>query len=415
MQTSSRLLLKALNALGGPETIEPADTRSRYTLLAALAAQPPQRHADAATWRGSRTHTPETSVRHRYRATSAVSLMTGLVVGVSAGYWTGWANKPATPYGAQPATANVQQVIDVGSAATGATFGPSETLAIGTARGSVTVLDVRHPKEKVELGNTSAGPVTRTVFSPEGSVLAVGSDDGTVRLWRSPMNSPQRPAATLPMREDGQYGGAVNDLAYSPDGRFLAVASSTSTVRIWDVSKPERPVALAAPSREHAVTRLAFNPVGNVLAVGSTDGTVQLWDMENPAKPRTIEGSQLATGASVTALAFSANRESLAIGTSRGSVQLWNVSQPANPHRVDSARAVGYTNDLSFNTPGYVLAASNSDGTVRVWDELSDLMNPRVLTRETNQGELSSVTFANGNDNTLAVTGTDGFVQLWTA
>ncbi|MFD5574812.1 WD40 repeat domain-containing protein [Streptomyces cadmiisoli] len=349
------------------------------------------------------------------RSVALLSLVGGLALGGSAGYWTGWMNRPATPYGPAAAPAKVQQAFQVGSAATGATFGPEGTLAVGTARGSVTVFDMHRPEQKTELVSPDSGPITRTAFSPGGSVLAAGSDDGTVRLWRNPMQGPQDPTAELKMREDGQYGGAVTDLAYSPDGKILVVASSTSTVRIWDVSSPRSPRALAAPGRDHAVTRLAFNPSGTVLAVGSTDGTVQLWDLTVPANPRTIEGGQVVTNASVTALAFSADKKSLAVANSRGAVQLWNVADPASPRKVDAARAVGYTNDLSFNAPGYILAAGNSDGTVRVWEDLNDLMNPRILTRETNQGALSSVAFANGDDNTLAVTGTDGSVQLWTA
>ncbi|WP_406354258.1 WD40 repeat domain-containing protein [Streptomyces sp. NBC_00658] len=409
------MLAQALDALGKPESIEPVRTKTRYTFLSALAALPPQRGNDAACWSAERANHGERPVRHRLRAVSLLSLAGGLAVGATAGYWTGSMDRTATPYGLPANHAEVQQSFQVGGAATGATFGPGGVLAVGTARGSVALLNVRDGQHKrVMLESGGAGPVTRTVFSPKGTVLAVGSDDGTVRLWLNATQQPQLPAATLKMREDGMYGGAVNDLAYSPDGKILAVASSTSMVRIWDVSHSDRPVPLAAPERPHSVTRLAYSPDGNILAVGSTDGTVQLWDMTDPKDPQNIDGGRVDADASVTALAFSADRKSLAVGNSRGSVQLWDVSQSASPRYVDSSKPVGYTSDVTFNGPGYILAASNSDGTVRLWEGLDDLMDPRLLTRKTNQGELSSVTFAD-SDNTLAVTGTDGSVQLWTA
>jgi WD40 repeat protein len=393
-----------------PELLPSPPRPARYTVLSALAAQPVG-SADAAQWSARPGSRP---LSRGLQTAWLLSLTSCLGLGVSAGYWTGWADRSATPYGQLADHAEVQQVINVGDAATGATFGPGGMLAVGTARGTVTLIDVHDTQHTSQLKDPGAGPVTRTVFSPQGSLLAAGSDDGTVRLWLDATQASRNPAAILPMREDGKYGGAVNDIAFSPDGNIMAVASSTSMVRIWDVSRPDKPIALATPSRPHAVTRLAFTSHGTVLAVGSTDGSVQLWDMAHPNDPQNIDGGFVETGAPVTALAFSANKKSLAVGNSRGAVQLWDISQPTHPRKVDAARAVGYTNDLTFNTPGYTLAASNSDGTVRLWKDLHDLMNPRLLTRPTAQGELSSITFAD-NDDTLAVTGTDGTVQLWTA
>jgi WD40 repeat protein len=410
MPRNHRVLIRALRAVGMPELLPGPPRPARYTVLAALAAHPAGTTA-AGRWIAS----PGNRLLPRGLRTAWLLSLTGcLALGASAGYFTGWADRPATPYGQTVDHAEVQQVINVGDAATGATFGPGGILAVGTARGAVTLIDMHDTQHTSQLKDPGAGPVTRTVFSPQGSVLAAGSDDGTVRLWLNAGDTSSHPTAILPMREDGKYGGAVNDIAVSPDSRIMAVASSTSMVRIWDVSHPDKPIALATPGRPHAVTRLAFASHGSVLAVGSTDGTVQLWDMTHPDDPQNIDGGLAETGAPVTALAFSANKKALAVGNSRGAVQLWNISQPTHPRKVDAALAIGYTNDLTFNSPGYTLAASNSDGTVRLWKDLNDLMNPQLLTRPTTQGELSSITFA-ADDDTLAVTGTDGTVQLWTA
>ncbi|CAL9516873.1 WD40 repeat domain-containing protein [Streptomyces sp. enrichment culture] len=412
MPLNKRALLWVLEAVAKPELTPAAPGPARHVWLASLAAQPIDR-SDAARWRASddirsvpaRTRTPWLLL-----PLSAVCL----AVGATAGYWLGWNNRPANPYGQPVDHAEVQQVFDVGGAATSATFGTEGVLAVGTTRGAVTLIDMHGSRRTTKLADADAGPVTRAVFSPQGSVLAAGSDDGTVRLWVDPTQSSNEPPVILPMREDGEYGGAVNDVAFSPDGRILAVASSTSMVRIWDISVPEHPRALAAPSRPYAVTRLAFASHGNVLAVGSTDGTVKLWDMADPEDPQEIDGGLVEADAPVTALAFSEHKGSLAVGNSRGAVQLWDISDAEGPRKVDSAVAVGYTNDLSFNTPGYTLAASNSDGTVRLWENISNLTSPRLLSRPSSQGELSSVTFSDSDD-TLAVTGTDGTVQIWSA
>jgi WD40 repeat protein len=58
--------------------------------------------------------------------------------------------------------------------------------------------------------------VNSVAFSPDGQLLACGSDDETVKLWRS---------------EDGKLvrtlerSGGANSLAFSPDGRLLVSSS----------------------------------------------------------------------------------------------------------------------------------------------------------------------------------------------
>lgn len=62
-------------------------------------------------------------------------------------------------------------------------------------------------------------------MAPDGSWLASGGDDGTVRIWDAATGQ-QRAVLT------GQSG--VEAIAVAPDSSWLASGSHDGTVRIWD-------------------------------------------------------------------------------------------------------------------------------------------------------------------------------------
>ena len=194
-------------------------------------------------------------------------------------------------------------------------------------------------------------PVNAIAFSPDGSLIASGSEDHEVRLW-------QVATGRLIRRLEG-HSSAVTAVAFSPDGNTIDSASNDRTVRLWD-ARSGRPLRTLQGHVYH-VYAIAFDPRRGWLATASWDRTIQLWDVTTGDLVKKLRGH----GAAIRAIDFSRDGKLLASGSDDQTVRLWNVDT-GEKLKVLEGHA-GPVNAVRFRPDGEWLFSGSADHTVRMW------------------------------------------------
>ncbi len=182
-------------------------------------------------------------------------------------------------------------------------------------------------------------------FSSDGTLLAGGCEDDTVRFWDV---TARTPAATLVMPPDparSDYPIHVYEVLFAPDGRTLATGTNgpIPRVHLWDVAT--RTLTRTLDRRGPVSYPMAFSPDGRTLATDG-DGEVLLWNVSTGALVGTVGGDWEA----VTALAFSPDGKALAIGDEEGTLRLWERGSGSKP--VERKVAEGDVRSVAFTSDG---------------------------------------------------------------
>ena len=159
-------------------------------------------------------------------------------------------------------------------------------------------------------------------FSPDGSLLAIGTRQGEVTLWNLHNFSHE----TL-RKKTGDYARSV---AFSPDGRRLAVGLQTHDVEIWDVQERRQVESLRGHGKE--INAVGYSPDGTQLASACEDGTIRLWDPHPSRVQKLVPEVKLQPYFGVGHPRFSPDSRWVAVAIENGDVQIvdpattdWNV------------------------------------------------------------------------------------------
>ncbi|MBA4186500.1 MAG: hypothetical protein C0467_00635 [Planctomycetaceae bacterium] len=328
-------------------------------------------------------------------------------------------------------------------------FHPTDPKLVASACGNQ--VHVWNPDESkpgktlVNLGKTDK-PIKTIAFSPDGRNLAVGADDGILRVYeadngKATYTSPTRNARIeklayspngkmivvgdsntfaavyapgtpnpLAMTAQAVNNGEVMGVAFAPDNSGVFSCGRDGTARLTAGPKPDGTAAgnTSTRLREYtghtgAVTTLAVVPDGSLLVTGGEDKTVRVWEIGSGKQLRSLQGHL----GRVTASASRADGKQIASGSEDGAIRMWDLNAD------DDHRALSEAADslwaVAFSPDGKHVAAAGADKTIRVYNPETGKLEATLTGAKS---PITSLAFL-PDSNRLVAGGGDQVVVIW--
>ncbi|CAF1919727.1 BnaCnng22210D [Brassica napus] len=194
-------------------------------------------------------------------------------------------------------------------------------------------------------------------FNQEGSVLAAGGEDGTLRIFEWP--------CMKTLLDESKAHASVKNLTFSESGKFL-VSLGGPLCRVWDVNAS---AAIASLSKEKdemfAYCRFSVDNAGNevlyIAANTERGGSIITWDTTTWKRRR----SKLMKNYSISAFNVSADGKLLALGNMEGDVLIID-STKMKTHQLVKKAHLGLVTALTFSPDSRCLVSVSFDSRAKL-------------------------------------------------
>jgi WD40 repeat protein len=181
-----------------------------------------------------------------------------------------------------------------------------QLLASASGDGSIKIWGV-DSGECLTTIQVEGGFVSSVAFSPTENLIAGSCGDNAVRIWdfsnliisqksKMVLQSEDEPIKLLHTLQG--HSNRVWSVAFSPQGHLLASGSEDCQIKVWNVETGNCSNTLKG--HKSRIQSVAFSPKNSVLASGSYDETVKIWDLESGDCLQSLQPSRLYEGMNIS-------------------------------------------------------------------------------------------------------------------
>ena len=170
-------------------------------------------------------------------------------------------------------------------------------------------------------------------------------------------------ASTGEVRQKLEWQGSLVSMVLSPDGDIVACGSQDNSVHFWRRSTEEDSMMSGYPAKPSA---LAFDDTGTLLATGGGEA-VTVWSFHGRGPEGTRPGVLEHHAQPVTTLAFARRGMRLASGARDGGVVVWSLRRDGQGDPIGAALVADVVGALYWRPDGRALAALDAQGGATVW------------------------------------------------
>jgi len=220
---------------------------------------------------------------------------------------------------------------------------------------------IKHPQNSIEFDKLAAKfnlPVRHVSFSYEGSLLAAGGDDGTIKMVL--ILDPSQ-CSSLKGHE-----GPVRSLAFDPKNIYLVSSGCDGSLRIWNIETATLVTSLSnllpkTESSDFQYGRMSWHPSGKLLAIpGSNE--IRCLERDSWKISFVLKGGH---SKPITMVCWSSNGRYLASIGLDAQLMIWDIGSKETLHRYQHDALIA---SISWNPRTNAIALIDIYGKLGIWN-----------------------------------------------